>query len=128
MARSSVKGDDAGAREFTTRLNDNTIATLWAGLSLMVSIILLTALAGTGLFFGRERGGVQGAQLGFILGLGFGVLVLGLLLRLNSVRIRMRSQNLYRGLWAGMILAVCLLLIMAFLPELFGGAAPPASP
>lgn len=125
MARASVGQDGARTRDFDTKLNNNTITAMWAGPSLIVSIILLTALGGTGLYFGRDHGGVQGAKLGFILGLMVGVIVLGLLLRVNSARIRARSENLYRGLWAGMILAVLLLIIMAFLPELLGASPPP---
>ena len=126
MASSSVERDER-TRELDAKLTDNMIAALWAGASLMVSIVILTALGGTGLYFGRDHGGVQGAKLGLILGLMVGVIVMGLLLRVNSERIRARSTNLYRGLWAGMILAVILLLIMAFLPELLGATPPPAT-
>jgi uncharacterized membrane protein len=127
MAKSSVQRDDVRTRDIDTRLNNNTIAAMWAGGSLMVSIVVLTALGGTGLYFGRDHGGVQGAKLGLLLGLMVGVIVLGLLLKVNSVRLRARSDNLYRGLWAGLILAVILLLLMAFAPELLGATPPPAT-
>ena len=54
-----------------------------------------------------------------------GVIVLGLLLRVNGDRIRARSNNLYRGLWGGMIMAAVLLALMAFAPELLGATPPP---
>ena len=126
MAKSSTKKvADARTIELDEKLTNNMVAAMWGGVSLMVSLVILAALGGTGLFFGRDHGGVQGAKLGFILGLMVGVIVLGLLLRVNGDRIRARSNNLYRGLWGGMIMAAVLLALMAFAPELLGATPPP---
>ena len=128
MAKPSAKRADAPrapVSDLDAKLNANTITAMWAGASLMVSIVLLTALGGTGLYFGSDLGGVRGAKLGLILGLTVGVVILGLLLHLNSDRIRARSENLYKGMWAGMILALVLLLVMAFAPQLLGATPPP---
>lgn len=127
MVKSGVKRPDARTSELDEKLTNNMVAALWAGASLMASIIILTALGGTGLFFGRDLGGAQGAKIGLVVGLAVGVTVLSLLLYTNAPRIRARSENLYRGMWFGMILAVVLLLIMAFAPELLGAAPAPGT-
>lgn len=124
MARTSVRRG-VPTREFTNRLNDSTITAMWSGGSLIVSIVLLTAVGYTGLYFGRALGDVQGSKVGLLLGLAVGMIVIGLLLTVNSVRIRARSANLYRGIWVGLVLALVLLLIMAFAPQLIGAAPPP---
>ena len=59
MAKSSTKKvADARTIELDEKLTNNMVAAMWGGVSLMVSLVILAALGGTGLFFGCDHGGV----------------------------------------------------------------------
>lgn len=119
MARTTVDGAKSPAPKPDPQATavEFLMTSVFTGVSLMVSTVTLAALGGSGLFFGRNLAGVTGAKIGFAVGLGLGVLLLGLLLRVDGDRLRNRSDNLYRGLWIGMLGAGLILGLMAFAPQ-----------
>lgn len=114
----------------TEAMTTNTLmASVFTGLSLIVSTFVLSLFGSIGLYSGRSFGQdpITGAQIGMALGLTVGLFVIGVVLRKLETKIRKRSANLYRGAWIGLIFSFVIIIVMAYAPGLIPSYCPPGA-
>jgi hypothetical protein len=88
------------------------------GIFFGVFALLLTMMAGSASLVGGDMNGSRGARFGLVLGLLFGVGVIGMILKVLRTRIELRSTTMYRGLWFALIGAAVAIGFMALTPSL----------
>jgi hypothetical protein len=96
---------------------DALMTSVFSGISLIVSTVILALFGTVGLAAGRSIADVVGAKVGLGLGLALGMAGITWALRRYAMRIRARSANLYRGAWIGSVAALVIIAIMAYAPQ-----------
>lgn len=128
QASSQAKASSVGSRSRaeTDEMMTNTLMTsVWSGVSLIVATLVLATTGALGLFAGRSVADTTGAKVGLGVGLVLGTVLIALLLRRFSGRLRARSANLYRGAWIGTFASLGVILVMAYAPWLMPNYCPP---
>lgn len=97
---------------------DTLMTSVFSGISLLFATVILGLTGAAGLYLGESIGDATGAKVGLGVGLAVGILLIGWLLRRNSVRIQARSNNLYRGAWIGSIASLVIIVLMAYAPQI----------
>ena len=97
---------------------DTLMTAVFSGISLIAATFVLATLGALG-YAAAGGAGVQAvwAQLGLGAGLAVGMGLIAWGLRRNANRIRARSANLYRGAWIGSVLALAIIVLMAYFPQ-----------
>jgi hypothetical protein len=106
---------------------DTLMTSVFSGVWLIVASLYFAVFGSIALYAGRAIADVTGAKLGLLVGLLIGLAVAVFLLRRYSQRIKARSRNLYRGAWIGTLLAVSIILVMAYAPGLMPNYCPPGA-
>ena len=101
----------------TARINETSMTAIFAGLALFLGIMYFSAFGGVFGFLGGHTGRMRGVQVGFGIGLALGLLVLALVMRWRQEALQTRSRNLYRGIWVGALLALVLIALMYYAPQ-----------
>lgn len=104
---------------------DTLMTSVFTGICLIGATFVLAVFGVSVLFLGESIAGANGAKVGLGVGLVLGAVVIALLLRRFSERIRARSANLYRGAWIGTFLSLGIILVMAYAPWLMPAYCPP---
>lgn len=107
---------------------DTLMTSVFSGISLVVATVYFATFGWAGLEVGSRFTDVTGAKIGLGIGLAVGLAVMVWGMRRFADRIRARSNNLYRGAWIGGIVALGIIVVMAYLPQVvFPQYCPPGA-
>jgi uncharacterized membrane-anchored protein len=118
---------DAREPDAEQMMTNAWMASVFTGLSLIVSTAYFATIGAFGLFIGREFAGSTGAKVGLGVGLAVGAAVAVVVLRRYGYVLKRRSPNLHRGTWIGMVLAVSIIVVMAYFPWVMPTYCPPGA-
>jgi hypothetical protein len=107
----------------------NTLMTsVFTGVFLVVATVYFGTVGYAGLAVGQDLAGSTGARVGFGVGLAVGLLIAALALRRYRASIRARSRNLLRGIVIGGLVALGIMVLMAYFPNVaFPRYCPPGA-
>ncbi len=126
--RATSQGGARAQEPDAEQMMTNTwMASIFTGLSLIVSTAYFATIGAFGLFIGREFAGSTGAKIGLGVGLAVGAALAVVILRRYGYVLKRRSPNLHRGAWIGMVLAVSIIVVMAYFPWVMPTYCPPGA-
>ncbi len=118
MARTSTGPSDQAPQPDPEQMATDTLMTsVFAAVSFVVATIVLATLGGGVMQLGFSLFDSTGARIGLGVGLALGTGLIYLGVRRYEPRIRARSANLYRGIWIGTLMALAIIVVMAYLPQ-----------
>lgn len=107
---------------------DTLMTSVFSGISLVGATVYFASVGYVGLALGERLGDTSGAKVGLGIGLLVGLVVGVLLVRKFADRIKGRSRNLYRGIRIGSLVALGIIVVMAYLPQVaFPRYCPPGA-
>jgi hypothetical protein len=97
---------------------DTLMTSVFTGISLIVATVVFGVFGSAGALLADRLGADDAWKYGLALGLAVGTVVVIWGLRRFADRIKARSANLYRGAWIGSLLALGIIVVMAYVPQL----------
>ena len=112
-----IEREDPPENDPDQMATDTLMTAVFSGIGLVVATAFFSVFGYIGLTFGERAAEVDGARVGLGIGLAVGLVVLVLLLRRFAPQIKERSRNLYRGAWIGGLMALGIIVLMAYAPQ-----------